>query len=159
MQVLIFKLNGVEYGILLKDVEFISENKNVVKMQNALEAVSGIVMLRGKAVPVYNLASRFGFMEQENRYLLVVKLDDIKIALEVSMIDRVIWIEKEDVISLPAVVRATQMCFREALIYGEILIGLLDIGGLVPQQDRRTLYLSVKKYAEEMSHVEGILYS
>lgn len=156
MQVLLFKLNGVEYGILLKDVEFISENKNVVKIPNALEAVSGIVMLRGKAVPVYNLASRFGFMEQENRYLLVVKMDDIKIALEVSTIDRVIWIEKEAVISLPAVVRATQMCFREALIYGENLIGLLDISGLASQQDRRKLYLSIEKYVEEMSPMERI---
>lgn len=156
MQVLLFKLNGVEYGILLKDVEFISENKNVVKMPNAQEAVRGIVMLRGKAVPVYSLASCFGSGEQENRYLLIVKIDDIKIALEVSMIDRVIWIEKEAVISLPAVVRATQMCFKEVLIYGENLIGLLDISGLVSQQDKRNLYLSIEKYTEEMSSVERI---
>lgn len=69
MQVLLFKLNGVKYGILLKDVEFISEKRNVVKIPNALEDVSGIVMLRGKALPVYSIASRFGFVEQEDRHL------------------------------------------------------------------------------------------
>ncbi len=156
MQVLLFKVNGVEYGILLKDVEFISEKRNVVKMPNELKSVRGIVMLRGKAVPVYSLASRFGFVEQENRYLLVVKVDDIKIALEVSEIDKVVWTKKEAVVSLPIAVRATQMCFREALIYGENLIGLLDIGGLVSQQDRRSLYLSIEKYTEEISPVGRI---
>lgn len=156
MQVLLFKVNGVEYGIFLKDVEFISEKRNVVKMPNELEPVRGIVMLRGKAMPVYSLASRFGFVEQENRYLLVVKVDDIKVALEVSEIDKVVWTKKEAVVLLPIVVRATQMCFREALIYGENLIGLLDISGLVPQQDRRSLYLSIEKYAEEMSPVERV---
>lgn len=156
MQVLLFKLNGVEYGILLKDVEFISEKKDVVKMPNALEAMSGIVMLRGKAVPVYSLASCFGFAEQENKYLLVVKADDMKIALEVSEIDRVVWTEKEAVISLPGVVRATQMCFREALIYGKNLIGLLNISGLVPQQDKKELNLSIEKFAKEVTYVERI---
>lgn len=150
MQVLLFKLNGVEYGILLKDVEFISEKRNVVKMPDALGAVSGIVVLRGKAVPVYSLASRFGFVEQENRYLLVVKLDDIKIALDVSEISGVVWVEKEDVIALPGVVRATQMCFREALIYRKKLIGLLDINGLVPQQERRDFCLCIEKYVEDL---------
>lgn len=156
MRVLLFKLNGMEYGILLKDVEFISEKRDVVKMPNKLEAVRGIVMLRGKAVPVYSLASRFGFVEQENRYLLVVKVDDIKIALEVSEIDRVVCTKEESVISLPVVVKATQMCFREALLYGGNLIGLLDISGLVPQQDRRNLYLSIEKYADKMTPVERI---
>lgn len=156
MQVLLFKVNGVEYGILLKDVEFISEKRNVVKMPNELKSVRGIVMLRGKAVPVYSLASRFGFVEKENRYLLVVKVDDIKIALEVSEIDKVVWTKKEAVVSLPIAVRATQMCFREALIYGENLIGLLDIGGLVSQHDRRSLYLSIEKYTEEISPVGRI---
>lgn len=150
MQVLIFQLNGIKYGILLKDVEFISEKRNVVKMPNALEAVSGIAMLRGDAVPVYSLASRFGFAEQESRYLLVVKVDNIKIALEVSEIDRVVRIEKEAVILLPAAVRATQLCFREAFIYGENLIGLLDISGLVPQQDRLSLCLSLERYMEDL---------
>lgn len=72
-----------------------------------------------EVMPVYSLASCLGFMEQENRYLLVVKTDDIKIALEVSEIDRVIWTENEAVIPLPAMVKATQPCFREALVYGK----------------------------------------
>lgn len=139
MQVLLFRLNGIEYGILLKDVEFISEKVNVVKMPNAMEAVSGIVMLRGKPVPVYSLALLLGFAEQETRYLVVVKVDDIMIALEVSRIDRVIWIEEEAVIPLSDIVRDTQLCFREAIIYGEKLIGLLYINGLVPRQDMREL--------------------
>lgn len=143
MQILLFKLNGAEYGVLLKDVEFISEKKNVVKMSNALKSVNGIVMLRGEAMPVYSLASCFGFVEQENRYLLVVKAVDIKIALEVSEIERVIWTENEAVIPLPAMIRATQPCFREALVYGKKLIGLLDINELVPQQDRKNLCLAI----------------
>lgn len=151
MQVLLFGLDGVEYGIMLKDVDFISEKMNVVEVPNALEAVRGIVMLRGKVMPVYSLASRFCFAEQETRYLLVVKVDDIKIALEVAMIDKVIWIEKEAIVSLPAIVRDTQPCFQEVIMYGGKMIGLLDIRGLVSQQDRKALCLFIKKNIQKGS--------
>lgn len=156
MHVLLFWLNGVEYGILLKDVEFISEKINVVKVPNALKAVSGIVMLRGKGIPIYSLALRLGFVEQEYKYLVVVKMEDIEIALEVEMINKIVWIEEDDVISLPAMVSATQLCFREALVYREKLIGLLDVGGLVSRQDRKELCMFIEKSGEEITPAERI---
>lgn len=156
MQVLLFELNGEEYGILLKDVAFVSEKVNVVKVPDAPEAVSGIAMLRDKLVPVYSLASLFGFVEQESRYLLVIKVDDIRIALEVTKVNRVIYIERESVALLPSIIRATQMCFREAVIYEKKLIRLLDISGLVTRQDRGKLRLAIKRYVEKITPAEGI---
>lgn len=67
-----------------------SRTEDVVKMPNALKAVSGIVMLRGKGIPIYSLALRLGFVEQEYKYLVVVKMEDIEIALEVEMINKII---------------------------------------------------------------------
>lgn len=131
MQVLLFSLNGREYGVSLKNIDFISKNMKVVKVPNALETISGIAMLRGKAVPVYNLALHFGYTKQATEYLLVVNVDDIKIALEAGMVDRVIWIEKEAVIWLPVIIRTKQPCFQEAFVYEGKLIGLLDISGLL----------------------------
>lgn len=86
MQVLLFELSGEEYGILLNDVEFISGKMNIVKVPDVLEAVSGIVMLRGSTVPVYSLASRLGIARQGTGYLVVVKVDDMNLALEVELI-------------------------------------------------------------------------
>lgn len=156
MQVLLFELNGEEYGILLKDVAFVSEKVNVVKVPDAPEAVSGIAMLRDKLVPVYSLASLFGFVEQESRYLLVIKVDDIRIALEVTKVNRVIYIGRESVALLPSIIRATQMCFREVVIYEKKLIRLLDISGLVTRQDRGKLRLAIKRYVEKITPAEGI---
>lgn len=150
MQVLLFELNGEEYGILLNDVEFISGGVNIVKVPNALEAVTGIVMLRGRAVHVYSLASRWGIAKRGAGYLLVVKVDDINLALEVDLISRVIRIKKEAVFTLPAMIRATQTYFREMFVYGEKLIRLLDVNGLVPSQDRREFCMAVKKCVEEI---------
>ena len=58
---------------------------------------------------------------------IVEILDDVKIVLEVSSIDKAIWVEKEMVKLLPAIVKTAQSCFREVLVYEERLIGLLDI--------------------------------
>lgn len=77
----------------------------------------GIVMLRGKAVPVYSLALRLGFAKQEPQYLLVVNADNISIALEIDGIDRVIWIEKDTLEMLPAIARTSQSCLREFFIF------------------------------------------
>lgn len=57
-------------------------------------------------------------------------LDDVKIVLEVSSIDKAIWVEKEMVKLLPAIVKTAQSCFREVLVYEERLIGLLAISSL-----------------------------
>ncbi|MEY8336775.1 hypothetical protein AALB16_01920 [Lachnospiraceae bacterium 62-35] len=61
---------------------------------------------------------------------MVVNVDDIKIALEVSSIDKAVWIEKEWVKLLPVIVKTAQSCFREVIVYEERLIGLLDISSL-----------------------------
>ena len=61
---------------------------------------------------------------------IVEILDDVKIVLEVSSIDKAIWVEKEMVKLLPAIVKTAQSCFREVLVYEERLIGLLAISSL-----------------------------
>lgn len=157
MQVLLFCLNGREYGVSLENVDFISKSMKVVKVPDALETISGIVMLRGKTVPVYNLALHFGYMKQETEYLLVVNVDDIKIAPEVEMVDRVIWIEKEAMISLPVIIRTKQPCFQEAFVYEGKLIGLLDISGLLSRQGKKELDLLIEKNAKKYSYGKNLI--
>lgn len=94
--VLLFRLNGVEYGIVLKYVCFI-EKKKCCRSVGCTGEAGRIAMVRDNVVPVFNLALHFGYAEQEADYLVVVNVDDVKIALEVSSIDKAIWVEKERV--------------------------------------------------------------
>ena len=58
--VLLFRLNGVEYGILLKYVCFIKK-KRCCENVECTEEAGQIAMVRGNVVPVYNLALHFGY--------------------------------------------------------------------------------------------------
>lgn len=135
MQVLLFGLAATKYGILLQDVKFISRKINVIKLNNAFKAVTGVVRLRDKVMPVYSLSSCFGMEEQETCYLLVVKWKEFDIAIEVGMVDKVICVEQEAVVSLPFVLAARRPCFRYVIRYGGELIGLLDIERIFCKQD------------------------
>ena len=44
--------------------------------------------------------------------------------------DKALWVEKEMVKLLPAIVKTAQSCFCEVLVYEERLIGLLAISSL-----------------------------
>ena len=84
----------------------------------------------GDVVPVFDLALHFGYAEQESNYLVAANVDDVKITLEVSSSDKALWVEREMVKLLPAIVKTAQSCFREVLVYEERLIGLLAISSL-----------------------------
>lgn len=63
--VLLFRLNGAEYGILLEYVCFI-EKKRYCGNVGYTEEARQIAMVRGSVVPVYSLALHFGYAEQED---------------------------------------------------------------------------------------------
>ena len=57
MQFLTFTLNGMDYGIPLKDVESIETRTNVVTVPTAPTHIRGIMRLHGSIIPVYSLTS------------------------------------------------------------------------------------------------------
>ncbi|MFZ5353256.1 MAG: chemotaxis protein CheW [Bacillota bacterium] len=58
MQLVVFKLDGQEYGVDIKDVREIGPLGKIVKLPNTPDYLEGILDLREQIIPVVNLKKR-----------------------------------------------------------------------------------------------------
>ncbi|HHW91870.1 MAG TPA: purine-binding chemotaxis protein CheW [Firmicutes bacterium] len=74
-QVVIFKLGEKEYGIPILSVQEIIRPQSPTKLPNSPGFIRGIISLRGKVIPIIDLAQRFGIMASsatyERRYIVI----------------------------------------------------------------------------------------
>ncbi len=63
VQIVVFKIGDQEYGVKISDVQEIVRMLPIVPAPNAPPCVIGVINLRGKIIPVYDLRQRFGLEE------------------------------------------------------------------------------------------------
>jgi purine-binding chemotaxis protein CheW len=92
MDMLVFELAGSRYAIALDRVREVVRAVSITPIPGAPRAVAGVINVRGTAVPVYDLAERFGApahpLRLDERFI-VARGDRRIVALRV---DRVEWI-------------------------------------------------------------------
>lgn len=148
MQLLTFRLNGIDFGIPVKDVESIETQKNVFKVPDSPPHIQGILKLHGEIIPVYSLASRFAYGNIAVGNIVVVNAGGMKIGLEVEQVKSILEVENRNVIPMPEIMNATQHCFNDVVSNQKELIVLLDAGKLVTQAERESLSKLVENHTE-----------
>lgn len=139
MQLLSFLLNGVDYGIPLKNVESIESAMHVVNVPTAPTHIRGIIRLHGDIIPVFSLASRFGFGALPVENIVVVNVDGMKIALEVEKVKEIVDVENSHVLPMPALMSGAQNCFNDVASCKKELIVLLDVESLVSIEEQQQI--------------------
>lgn len=147
MQLLTFLLNGVKFGIPVKDVESIETRMDVVDIPNSLPQVHGIMNLHGEVIAVYSLAEEFGYPEQEINNIIVTSMNGMKVGLEVGSVEEIIEVPEEDLTAMPVMVQAAETYFDEVASYNKQLIVLLDVSGVMPQTEQE----AIKELVEEQA--------
>ncbi len=139
MQLLSFSLNGVDYGIPLKDVESIEGRINCVNVPTAPKYIKGIIRLHGNIVPVLSLAARFGLQELPVENMIVANVDGMKLALEVEKVREIVDVENSRVLPMPMLMSSVQNCFNDVASCQQELIVMLDVKSLVSLEEQQQL--------------------
>ena len=147
MQLLTFLLNGVKFGIPVKDVESIETRMDVVDIPNSLPQVHGIMNLHGEVIAVYSLADQFNYPEQQINNIIVASMNGFKVGLEVGSVDEIIDVPDEEVVDMPVMINATETCFDEVASYNKELIVLLEVSGLMPKEEQE----AIQKFAAQQA--------
>ncbi|MEZ0388394.1 MAG: chemotaxis protein CheW [Verrucomicrobium sp.] len=64
-QLVIFRLNGLPYGIPLSGVDRVVRAVRVTKLPGAVPPILGIIDVAGRVLPVLSLRTRFGWPDRE----------------------------------------------------------------------------------------------
>ena len=147
MQLLTFLLNGVKFGIPVKDVESIETRMDVVDIPNSLPQVHGIMNLHGEVIAVYSLADQFNYPEQQINNIIVASMNGFKVGLEVGNVEEIIDVPDEEVVDMPVMINATETCFEEVASYNKKLIVLLEVSGLMPKEEQE----AIQKFAAQQA--------
>lgn len=139
MQLLTFQLNGIAFGIPIRDVEAIETKKNVTVVPGAPPNVRGIMNLHGEIIAVYSLAQRFGYGDLAVGNVLVANVSGMKLGMEVEQVNSILEVEDKNVVPMPEIMHGTQNCFNDVASNKQELIVLLDVHKLVTGEEREAM--------------------
>lgn len=139
MQLLTFTLGQVKYGIPIQDVQSIEGKVQIVGIPNVLPYIKGIMNLHGNIVPVYSLAMKFGYPEQQINNVVVTDVNGMLVGFEVCKVDAILSVEGEHIIPMPEVISEAQHYMPDVANYQKDLIVMLDVGKLITEEEQRDL--------------------
>lgn len=102
VQFIIFELEQQQYGIEIDFVNGINKLKDfkISSIPNCPNFIEGIINLRGKVIPLYNLRKRFKFQDSTIRKddeVLIAIVNDIMIGLILDEVIDIVRIEDTDI--------------------------------------------------------------
>lgn len=106
-QYVAFKLNHVDYGVDIKSVKEIIENKQSTKIPNAPIYVDGVINVRGDTIPVINLKKIFNFKENEkdcmDKRIIIVEIESKNVGFLIDKASQVIKLAEENIEAPPEI--------------------------------------------------------
>lgn len=101
-----FKVGPDVYGIELKYVNEILQMQPITPIPEVEHFIKGLINLRGKIVPVIDVADRFGknaFSYTDRTCVIVVEVQGIEVGLIIENIAEVVSIREEDILPPPSI--------------------------------------------------------
>jgi purine-binding chemotaxis protein CheW len=137
----VFHLAGQEFGLLADAVREIIRRRDTTRVPHASPHIDGVINLRGRIIPVFNLRSRLGLPpataddKSANQAVIVVELDGNDAGLLVDKVSDVVKISSADV--------DTSACRVEAGRQTQFLEGTVKL------QDRLVTLLRLEPLLED----------
>ncbi|MDI9567452.1 MAG: chemotaxis protein CheW [Bacillota bacterium] len=99
-QVVIFRLGEEEYGIPILSVQEIIRPQTPTKLPNSPDFIKGIINLRGKVIPIVDLAQRFGITASSDTHqqrFIVVEIQGNTVGVIVDSVSEVLAVSQEQI--------------------------------------------------------------
>lgn len=145
MEMLVFEIDTASYAVPLDRVREVVRAVAITRLPGAPRVVAGVINVRGRAMPVYDLGARFGAPEHPLRpdeRFIVARANRRTVALRV---DRVDWIRAV----LPGEVeKASDLVSRPTHVTGvarlpEGLLLIHDLDGFLSAAEAEELETSI----------------
>jgi purine-binding chemotaxis protein CheW len=131
-QLVVFNLGDEEYALAISDVHEIIRYTEPRSVASSVGWIRGVISLRGKIVPVYDLASRLregrdADPAQQNKKIVIVESDEHMAGIIVEDVTEVLTVECDQIESLPS---AAEPSVEAIVKIDDRLIVLLRPAGL-----------------------------
>ncbi len=128
MQLVVFSLGDEEYALPITHVQEIIRYTEPRGVASQTPWVKGVISLRGKIVPVYDLAARLGLDGSRTASkIVIVESDDDMAGVIVGDVEEVLTLTAADLDDVPA---AGAACIQAIAKVGDRLVVLLDPEGI-----------------------------
>lgn len=149
MQLLIFTLGKVKYGIPINLVQSVEKNTQAIGVPNALPYIKGIINLHNNNIPLYSLSMKFGYPEQEISNIIVTDVDGIPIGFEVCKVDRILEVDQAHMIPMPNKIGSSRKYLTDVANYERDLIMLLDVKRLISIEEQKDLRMMLETHSTQ----------
>lgn len=129
MQLVVFSLGEEEYALPITNVQEIIRYTEPRGVASQTPWVKGVISLRGKIVPVYDLALRLGLtVTAESSKIVMVESGELMAGVIVGDVEEVLTLTSADLDEIPA---AGAACIQAIAKVGDRLVILLDPAGVL----------------------------
>ncbi len=138
-EVLSFIIGDQEMAFDVDYIEMVIDKTDITPVPKSKPMIKGIINLRGRIVPIIDLADVLGSYVDESQYesIVVIKYNDIEAGFMVGLVKGVMRVSPTELESISSLER-----------YGEKSRGLIKKG------DRLVVYLDVAKIIDEIAGEE-----
>jgi purine-binding chemotaxis protein CheW len=142
-QIVVCELGGERYGLDIGSVYEIIRIQPITAVPAAPEFVEGVINLRGRIIPIVDLACRFGLPRQDTTKasrIIVASTGGLRVGLIVDGVSEVLMVPEEAVESTPEVVVGHNSAYIRGIAkLDEDLVILLELEALFGESERTKL--------------------
>lgn len=146
----IFNLGEETYGIDILYVNAIERITNIIPVPNAPKHIEGIINLRGDVIPVYNLRNKFNLPStqiDDNTKLIIIKMDDLLIALMVDGVDEIAEFNDENLKEAPPILKNSGTSYISKVAHRDnSMTIIMNIKGILTQSEQDNLEVFLDSY-------------
>lgn len=134
-QIVVFKLQGEEFGIDIMNVLEILSYSTIRPVPQVPPYIEGIINARGTVYPIINLCKRLGiqdFEQQSHCQFILLNLENVRVGFMVDKVLEILTIETEEIEQGSQITEADKVsCIEGSVKRDEHIILLLDIDMLI----------------------------
>lgn len=142
-QLVVFRLGKEEYAVSIAQVKEIILYKGATRIPNTPEYMEGIINLRGKVIPVIELAAQFGVEVKTgaDRRVVIVETAGQEVGIVVDEVTEVIRLQQVAIEPAPAMTGSNDYVRGIGKENDRLLI-LLDLGKLFKKDEIEAIQAS-----------------
>lgn len=139
-----FMIDNQNYGIDIMSVRAIERCDNISPVIGAPNFIKGVLNLRGELIPVYSIRSKFALPDKpydNNTMLILVKLEELSVAIIVDSVVGIINVMEKQVRSRPEILSdvSTDFVGHVAELDNKKIILLISLPHLIPAAERKAM--------------------
>ncbi|MBE3587700.1 MAG: chemotaxis protein CheW [Thermoanaerobacteraceae bacterium] len=143
LQLVVFRLKEQTYGVDIGHVMEIIRAADITAIPGAPSFVEGVINLRGRVIPVIDLARRLGLAPTtvaDHTRIVIVEVGGATAGMMVDGVSEVLRLSRESIQPPPAMVAGVSAAYLQGIaLVGERLIILLDTTRVFRREEKEAL--------------------